>query len=151
MMCHPNQEFWAPFCQAIGKEEWIDDPRYATMESREQNCEELVALLEEVIGSRTWPEWEKVFRDHDLIVSGNQTIAEILQDEQAIANNFYTDIEHPVTGEARLFNSPVQFTDTPAEIRWVAPQLGAHTEEVLLEYGYTWEDIEKLKEQGAIS
>jgi crotonobetainyl-CoA:carnitine CoA-transferase CaiB-like acyl-CoA transferase len=151
MMCHPNQEFWAPFCQAIGKEEWINDPRYATMESREHNCEELVALLEEVIGSKTWPEWEKVFRDHDLIVSGNQTIAEILQDEQAIANNFYTDIEHPIAGEARLFNSPVQFTDTPGEIRWVAPPLGAHTEEVLLEHGYTWEDIEKLKEQGAIS
>jgi crotonobetainyl-CoA:carnitine CoA-transferase CaiB-like acyl-CoA transferase len=151
MMCHPNQEFWAPFCKAIGKEEWIDNPRYATMESREQNCEELVALLEAVMGSRTWPEWEKEFRDNDLIVSGNQTIAEILQDEQAIVNNFYTDIEHPVTGEARLFNSPVQFTDTPAGIRWVAPPLGAHTEEVLLEHGYTWEDIEKLKEQGAIS
>jgi crotonobetainyl-CoA:carnitine CoA-transferase CaiB-like acyl-CoA transferase len=150
MMCHPNQEFWAPFCKAIGKEEWIDDPRYATMESRERNCEELVTLLEEVMASRTWPEWEKEFRDNDLIVSENQTIAEILQDEQAIANNFYTDIEHPVADKARLFNSPVQFTDTPAKIRWAAPQLGAHTEEVLLEHGYSWEDIEKLKEQGAI-
>ena len=150
-MCHPTQEYWAPFCKAISKMEWIDDPRYATMESREQNCEELVARLEEVMASKTWPEWEKEFRANDLIVSGNQTVAEILKDEQAIANNFYTDIEHPVVGQARLLNSPVQFTETPAKINWVAPPLGAHTEEVLLEHGYNWEQIEKLKEQGAIS
>jgi len=150
MMCHPNQDYWEPFCKAIGKTEWLDDPRYATMESREQHAEEMIALLDEILASKTWPEWEKEFRANDLIVSGNQTISEILKDEQAIVNNFYTDIEHPVAGKARLLNSPVQFTDTPAEIRWVAPQLGAHTEEVLLEHGYTWEDMAQFKEQGAI-
>jgi (R)-2-hydroxy-4-methylpentanoate CoA-transferase len=150
MMCHPTQEYWAPFCKAIGKTDWIDNPRYATMESREQHAEELVALLDEILASRTWSEWEKEFRANDLIVSGNQTIAEILKDEQAIVNNFYTDIDHPVVGEARLLNSPVQFSDTPAKITSVAPQLGAHTEEVLLEAGYTWEDLEEMKQQKVI-
>ncbi|MDD5338299.1 MAG: CoA transferase [Dehalococcoidales bacterium] len=150
MMCHPTQEYWAPFCKAIGKKEWIYDPRYATMESREQHSEELVALIDKVMASRTWAEWEKEFRANDLIVSGNQTIAEILDDEQAIINNFYTDIEHPVVGKARLLNSPVQFTDTPAKITGAAPQLGAHTEEVLLAAGYTWEQLAKLKEEGAV-
>jgi crotonobetainyl-CoA:carnitine CoA-transferase CaiB-like acyl-CoA transferase len=64
-------------------------------------------------------------------------VAEILKDEQAIVNNFYTDIEHPVVGKARLLNSPVQFSETPANIKWAAPQLGAHTEEILIEAGYT--------------
>jgi crotonobetainyl-CoA:carnitine CoA-transferase CaiB-like acyl-CoA transferase len=150
MMCHPTQEYWAPFCKAIGKPEWINDPRFATMESREQHAEELVARLDKVMASRTWAEWEKDFRANDLIVSGNQTIIEILKDEQAIENNFYTDIEHPAAGTARLLNSPVQFSETPARIRWAAPQLGAHTEEVLLENGYTWEDLEKLKAEGII-
>ena len=150
MMCHPTQEYWAPFCKAIGKTEWINDPRYATMESREQYAEELVSLLDTIMITRTWTEWEKEFRANDLIVSGNQTIAEILKDEQAIVNNFFTDIEHPVVGTARLLNSPVQFTDTPAKITGVAPQLGAHTEEVLLAAGYTWEDLEKLKQKKAI-
>lgn len=150
MMCHPTQEYWAPFCRAIGKEEWIDDSRYATMESREQHAEELVASIEQVMASRNWAEWETEFRKNDLIASGNQTIDEILDDEQAAANNFYTDIEHPIAGSARLLNSPVQFSETPADIRWAAPQLGAHTEEVLLEEGYSWEELEKLKEAGVI-
>ncbi len=150
MMCHPTQEYWAPFCKAIGKEEWINDPRYATMESREDHAEELVALLDKIMASKTWSEWEKKFRENDLIVAGNQTVAEILQDEQAIVNNFYADIEHPVVGKARLLNSPVQFSETPATIKWAAPQLGAHTEEILLEAGYTWEDIAKFKEEKVI-
>ena len=137
MMCHPTQEYWSPFCKAIGKKEWINDSRFATMESREQHSEELVEQLDKILAARTWSEWEKEFRANDLIVSGNQTIAEILKDEQAVINNFYTDIEHPVVGKVRLLNSPVQFTDTPAKITGAAPQLGAHTEEVLLAAGYT--------------
>lgn len=150
MMCHPTQEYWAPFCKAIGKMEWINDLRYATMESREQHAEDLVKQLDEIMASKTWAEWEKEFKANDLIVSGNQTIAEILKDEQAIVNNFYTDIKHPVVGKARLLNSPVQFSETPAKITSVAPQLGAHTEEVLLDAGYTWEDLEKMKQEKVI-
>jgi crotonobetainyl-CoA:carnitine CoA-transferase CaiB-like acyl-CoA transferase len=150
MMCHPTQDYWAPFCRAIGRTEWINDSRYATMESRERHAEELIAQLDEILATRTWTEWEKEFRSNDLIVSGNQTIAEILKDEQAIVNNFYTDIEHPVAGKARLLNSPIQFSDTPAEITGAAPQIGAHTEEVLLATGYTWENLATLKEEGVI-
>jgi len=150
MLDDPNQDFWAPFCRAIGKPEWIDNPRYATMESRAEHCEEMIGLLDDIFLSRTWAEWEKDFEENDLIFSLSQTASEILEDEQAIVNNFYTDIEHPVTGKARLLNSPVQFSDTPARIKSVAPTVGAHTEEVLLELGYTWEEMAELKEQGVI-
>ena len=151
MMVHPNQEYWAPFCKAIGKPDWINEPRYATMESREENREEIISLLDKLFATKTWLEWEKTFRENDLIFSVNQTISEILDDEQAIANNFYTDIEHPVTGTARLLNSPIQFSETPPEVRSVAPPVGAHTEEILLECGYSWEEIAEFKEQGVIS
>ena len=149
-MVHPNQDYWEPFCRAIGKPEWVDNPRYATMERREENCEEMIKILDELFASRTWVEWEKDFKENDLIASANQSIPEILEDEQAIVNNFFTDIEHPVTGQARILNSPVQFTETPARIKNAAPPVGAHTEEVLIEHGYSWEDIAKLKDEGAI-
>jgi len=150
MMVHPNQDYWLPFCQAIGKLEWIDNPRYATMESRAENCEEMIGLLDEIFASRTWAEWQQSFIENDLIVSVNQTISDILEDEQAIVNNFFTDIDHPVTGQARLLNSPIQFSETPAEIKSVASPLGTHTEDVLLELGYSWEEMAQFKEQGVI-
>src|SRR4030067_2129325 len=85
MMVHPNQEYWVPFCKAIDKTEWIDNLRYATMASREQNREEMIKLLDELFATRTWAEWEKSFRENDLIVSVNQTVSEILEDEQGMA------------------------------------------------------------------
>jgi formyl-CoA transferase len=150
MMVHPNQDYWVPFCKAIGKEEWINDPLYATMESRDQHASEMIEELDALFVQKTWAEWEVSFRAYDLIVSGNHPIPEILEDEQALANNFFADLDHPVMGRARLVNSPMQFSETPAEITCVAPQLGAHTEEVLLAAGYTWEDIAKFKEEKVI-
>ena len=78
-------------------------------------------------------------------------MSEILEDEQAIINNFYTDTDHPVTGKARLLNSPVQFSETPARVKSVAPPVGAHTEEVLLELGYSWDEMARFKELGIIA
>ncbi len=150
MMVHPNQEYWAPFCKAIGKEAWINDPRYDTMEKRDKHAEEIIKELDALFATKTWDEWEVSFKANDLIVSGTHPIPEILEDEQALVNDFFTDIEHPVMGEAKLLNSPVQFSETPAKITSVAPQLGAHTEEVLLEAGYTWEDLEEMKQQKVI-
>jgi crotonobetainyl-CoA:carnitine CoA-transferase CaiB-like acyl-CoA transferase len=150
MMVHPNQDYWEPFCKAIGKEEWINDPRYDTMEKRDKNSEKMIKELDALFATKTWAEWEVNFRANDLIVSGNHPIPEIIEDEQARVNNFFTDIEHPIMGKARLVNSPVQFSDTPAKITSVAPQLGANTEEVLLDAGYTWADLEEMKQLKAI-
>jgi crotonobetainyl-CoA:carnitine CoA-transferase CaiB-like acyl-CoA transferase len=150
MMVHPNQEYWVPFCKTIGKEEWINDPRYDTMEKREKNAADMIKILDALFATRTWAEWEKRFRENDLIASGTHPIPEILEDEQANVNNFFTDIEHPVMGKARLVNSPVQFSATPAKITGVAPQLGANTEDVLINLGYTWEDLEAMKQQKVI-
>jgi crotonobetainyl-CoA:carnitine CoA-transferase CaiB-like acyl-CoA transferase len=150
MMVHPNQEHWVPFCKAIGKGEWINDPLYTTMESREEHAEVMIGILDALFVNKTWAEWEVCFKAYDLIVSGNHPIPEILEDELAKVNNFFTDIDHPVMGTARLLNSPMQFSETPAEITTVAPQLGAHTEEVLLAAGYTWQDIARFKEDKVI-
>ncbi len=150
MLVHPNQEYWAQFCRAIGKEEWINDPRYNTMEKRDQHAEELIKELDALFATKTWVEWEESFKANDLIASGTHPIPEILEDEQALVNNFFTDIEHPIMGEARLLNSPIQFSETPAKITSIAPQLGIHTEEVLLNAGYTWEDLEEMKQQKVI-
>jgi crotonobetainyl-CoA:carnitine CoA-transferase CaiB-like acyl-CoA transferase len=150
MMVHPNQDYWIPFCKALGKTEWIDDPYYATMEARELHAEEMIKVLDALFATKTWTEWEVSFKANDLIVSATHAIPEILEDEQAKINNFFTDLDHPVMGKATLLNSPMQFSQTPAEITRVSPQLGAHTEEVLLSAGYSWDEIAEFKAQKVI-
>ena len=61
-----------------------------------------------------------------------------------------TTLEHPMHGELPIVAPPVNLSATPGTIRTAAPEFGQHTEEVLLEAGYTWEEIAALRESGAI-
>jgi crotonobetainyl-CoA:carnitine CoA-transferase CaiB-like acyl-CoA transferase len=78
------------------------------------------------------------------------TIKSALEDPQVEANNFLVDVEHPVVGKMKSVNSPIIFNETPITSRTPAPDLGQHSEEILLELGYSWEDISRFKERGVI-
>jgi crotonobetainyl-CoA:carnitine CoA-transferase CaiB-like acyl-CoA transferase len=60
-------------------------------------------------------------------------------------------LDHPSGEKIELVASPIDFSETPASIRHAAPELGQHTEEVLLAAGYTWEDLAGLREKGVIA
>jgi crotonobetainyl-CoA:carnitine CoA-transferase CaiB-like acyl-CoA transferase len=74
----------------------------------------------------------------------------VTTDPQALANDFFTEVAYGNQARMKLVNTPVNFHQNPAFIKGPAPELGQHTEEVLLELGYDWEDISKLKEDGVI-
>ena len=141
---------WPDFCRAIEKPELENDPRFNTMEVREQNSEELVGILDDIFISRNVEEWEGRLREHNCIYSRVQNPLEVITDPQAIANDFFADINHPIGGEEKLVNTPVRFHQNPASIRTPAPEVGQHTEEILLELGYDWDGITDLKEKGVI-
>ena len=146
-----SDRFWKPFCEAIGHPELATDARFATSQLREENCTTLVALLEEVLAGQDCAYWEETFARYGLIFSRVQSVTEVTQDPQALANQFFTEVDHPVCGKLRLVASPVKFSATPASVRTPAPVLGQHTEEVLIEVaGYTWEELGQLKEAGVI-
>ena len=94
-------------------------------------------------------EGDEAFDRHGLVWAPVQSIEEVAQDPQARALGAFASVKHP-TGDIEVIRSPVEFGATPASIRRSGPELGEHTEEVLLEHGYSWEDIAALKEQGAI-
>ncbi len=73
-----------------------------------------------------------------------------MTDPQALANDFFVEIDHPVAGRLKLVNTPVKFRQNPASPGSPAPQVGQHTEEILLDLGYSWDDITRLKEQKVI-
>ncbi|MFC1991759.1 CaiB/BaiF CoA transferase family protein [Chloroflexota bacterium] len=144
-----SDPYWSDFCQVMGKPELENDPRFNNMNTRRENCEELVRILDEVFASKTIDEWDKCFKPYNLIYSKIQTPEEVTKDPQALANDFFVDLNHPA-GEMKVVASPVKFFQNPASVRTIAPEIGQHTEEILLELGYSWEDIAGLKEQGVI-
>jgi len=76
---------------------------------------------------------------------------ELTSDPQILANEYITDVDHPTLGRVKMLGLPVKFSETSASIRECAPNFGQHTEEVLMSVlGYTWEDIEKLKDEEVI-
>ena len=152
MVCHPQSDrFWHPFCQALGLESLEADPRFATTDARRENREELIRLLDQAFASRPRREWLEVLERHDLIFSPVNEIEDLPQDPQVLANGFFADFDHPTLGPIKVVAPPLEMSATPATVRSPAPELGQHTEQVLLELGgYTWDDIARLKEEGII-
>lgn len=143
---------WPGFCRAIDKPELEHDLRFKDIDSRREHCEELIHIIEDTLATETMEEWERRFRKYDCIYGRVQSPKEVTTDAQAIAAGLFQDVEYPGTpeGKIRLITSPVIFSDNPASIRTLAPELGQHTEEILLELGHTWEHIGSLKEQKVI-
>ncbi len=80
-----------------------------------------------------------------------QDSIEVINDPQATANDFFIPFDDPTYGRIDLVANPIKLSKTPVVIRANAPGFGQHTDEVLLEYGYTQEEITKLAEQGIIA
>ncbi len=141
--------YWSRFCQAVGREDLEHDPRFESFVPRRENHVILTKILEEMFLTKTFQEWNSILSG--VIPYGPvNNLLEVINDPQAKANDFFVPIDHPTYGRIEVMANPVNLSKTPATIRMPAPELGQHTEEVLLEYGYTWEDIAQLKEQGVI-
>jgi len=87
---------------------------------------------------------------NNLIWSPASTPLEITQDPQAIDNEFFVDWDHPRYGKIKILNNPIKLSETVAEQRSAAPELGEHMEEIMKGLGYPEEDIKKLAAGGAV-
>ena len=125
-------------------------PRFSSHQKRIENSAKLVSILDEVLLTKTRDEWGKLFDENGVLWGPVLSNAEVIADPQVWENECFVDVDHPVVGRMKLIASPAVFSKTLATVRTAAPELGQHTEEVLIEVGYSWEDIALLKDQGAI-
>jgi len=142
--------YWPNVCKAMGLEELEHDPRFSTIEARHDNAKELVAILDERFATKTRAEWMEIFRRENVIHTPVQSASEVFEDPQPLANDYIIQVEHPVWGKIKMLGFPWTFHETPASVKREAPELGQHTEEILLELGYTWDDITNLKSEEVI-
>jgi crotonobetainyl-CoA:carnitine CoA-transferase CaiB-like acyl-CoA transferase len=142
--------WWAKVCGALGLEKLINDPKFSTLAARAAHGKELVAIFDDVFAAKTREEWMKILGEHGCIFTPIQGIKEVVEDPQVMANRYMIEVQHPVHGPTKMMGFPWDLNETPASWRRNAPALGEHTEEVLLEVGYTEEDLGKFREEGII-
>jgi crotonobetainyl-CoA:carnitine CoA-transferase CaiB-like acyl-CoA transferase len=150
-VCLQSDRYWPQFCRGLGLEYLVDDPRFATHALRAQNNVELISIIESAIAAKTYAEVEAGIESAgEVVYQRVQNPLEVVNDPQALANEFFTEIEHPSGRRIKLIASPAKFSRTPAVIKATAPEIGQHTEEVLLEMGYSWDDLTRLKDKEVI-
>jgi formyl-CoA transferase len=143
---------WHDFCQALGIPELENDPRFNSHHQRCQvNGRVLIPILDEIFASKTLAEWRELFQGCNIIWGSVNTYGQVAVDPQLWENDYIIKVDHPSAGQIDLVGLPVQLGKTPGEIKTLAPELGQDTEAILLETGYDWEDISKLKEDGVIN
>ena len=139
-----NDRLWTRLCEAIGRKELTDDPRFATNDGRMEHRADLVAELETAFGERETAEWVEVLLEAGVPCGPIHDYAQVVADPQTLAREMVVELEHPVEGTVQALGMPLKLSATPGEIRRAAPLLGQHTEEVLREAGLGADEIAAL-------
>jgi len=145
-----SDRYWPEVCRALGRPDLEHNPRFASHELRTQNRLALYEIVKGIFLSRTLEEWKQSLSEAGIPYAPRQKLSEVINDPQARANDYFVPFDHPAYGRIEVMASPIHLSETPATIRMPAPEFSQHTEELLLELGYTWEDIAQLKEERII-
>jgi crotonobetainyl-CoA:carnitine CoA-transferase CaiB-like acyl-CoA transferase len=143
---------WPELCREIGREELLEDPRFDTFIRRiGENAPALIEILDEVFLTAPAREWVDRLNKIGLFAQPAQAYDEIAQDPMAIANGYIHDLPRDDGGPpARVAGSGLILNGEPVTVRRVAPHHGEHTESVLLEAGYSWDEITRLREDEVV-
>jgi crotonobetainyl-CoA:carnitine CoA-transferase CaiB-like acyl-CoA transferase len=146
-LLHPR--FFPMLCEALGRPDLADNPRFGDPTNWTESDQELRDALASEFAKRTRDEWVEVLRKADVPGGPVLDLPEVVEDEQAKAQQLFVAYPHPQRGEARAIGFAAQLGDSPAD-RWLAaPALGQHSEEILGEAGYSRDEIAELLESGS--
>ena len=140
---------WPDLCRALRREDLMSDERFSNITVRRENAPALVAELDVTFATKTLDEWGPVLDAHNVWFAPVNTVNDVIADPVSREAGVFPQFEGP-EGPVEIVATPGDFSETPSAPRGLAPELGQHTEEVLLELGYDWDTIIALKERGAI-
>jgi crotonobetainyl-CoA:carnitine CoA-transferase CaiB-like acyl-CoA transferase len=141
---------WAAFCRVAGREDLVEDPRFATPAARDANVNERLELVQSVLLTRTAAEWLEVLPEHDVPCAPALRRFELIDHPQVVASGSIIESEHKVAGRLRQARVAARFEGTQVAPPRGAPLLGEHTEEILAELGLDDAEREAVVASGAV-
>ena len=139
---------WQRFFAISGHAEMASDPRYADIHGRTRHIGELYAFLAQTFETKTTAEWVKLLGEADVPVIEMNTPEQLLEDPHMAAVGFFTEQEHPSEGRIRAIGIAQQWSESSPALRYPAPRLGEHSEQLLTEYGFTTEEVRAMLTSG---
>ena len=149
VVCVDTAAQWQRLCDAIGRSDLVDDPRFADGNDRVRNHAELEPELEVAFASRRRDDWLAILANADVPCGPVNAIDQAMAMPQVAARHMASDLT--AQGSGRFAAMPIRNEGDgagPCERR--APQLAEHTDEILAELGYSEENIAQLRADGAV-
>jgi crotonobetainyl-CoA:carnitine CoA-transferase CaiB-like acyl-CoA transferase len=140
---------WNSLVRALGLDQTTVEQQFSTREARQTNARALGDLLSTLFGSRTTAEWEPILDSNDVPAQRVYHSNDVFADPQLHANDALIRLVQPGVGEIEMPGVPFKLHDTGEHQYTPAPELGAHTREVLLSHGYSENEFKRLVESGA--
>jgi crotonobetainyl-CoA:carnitine CoA-transferase CaiB-like acyl-CoA transferase len=141
---------WPNFCRILGIEHLQEDPRFSPARQRMSNSDDIRTEVEAVLSRRTSAEWLEELNAADILATEVVDYRTVLASEQARANGYIRPMQHPTAGDITVSGSPVSLNGQIPGAAGPPPEHGQQTEELLLELGYSWDEIAALREAEAI-
>ena len=142
---------WGETCALIGRPELERDERFAHFRDRiGTNASQLIEEFDKAFAQRPAGEWVARLNEAGVFAARVNDYSDLPDDPQVRANNYIVNVPRDDGPPIAMVPTPIGLSKTPVELRGLAPELGQHTEEVLLAAGYSWEEIEALRTEGVI-
>ncbi len=129
----------------VGHPEWAEDPRFATNPERVRNRDTVDRMVGEVIAGKTRAEWVEILEEVGIPAGPINRVSEALSNPQTVEREMVVEL-----GDLRTLGLPIEMTATPSSVRLEPPVLGADTDAVLDELGYSAGEIAELRTSGVV-
>jgi len=146
----PDDQFFGRLADALAMPELKTDPLYSTQTARVANRARINAIVGGKLAQNTTAYWVEVLNAAGVPCGPVQSVADVFEDPQILAQDMVLEVNHPNHGIVRMLGFPMKLKDTPCQVRLPAPALGEHSDAVLTELGYTASQRQALRDQGVI-
>ena len=141
---------WAHLMRVIGREELIDDPEWSTPKARLSKLDQCFDMIEQWTMTKTKFEVMETLNSLDVPCGPILSIEELVNEEALMKTGTVAEVDHPTRGAYRTVGNPIKLSNSPSTVTR-SPLLGEHTDEILTSVlGYSAEEIEELRSNGAI-